>query len=295
MKAILFHGQGSQFKGMGRDVLADFPDYVETASRLLGYSIAELCLHDPANKLRLTQYTQPALYVVNALEYFKLQDTHGRDFRPDYFAGHSLGEFNALLAAGAFDFETGLRLVQKRGELMSAVHGGGMAAILGPRIEELRPLLLEWRLGDIDVANLNTPTQHVLSGTSEAIAEAVKRFTGRPQTRCALLNVSAAFHSRHMKPARDIFAGAMHDVSFRTLTAKVIANATARPYEQEAIGETLASQIASPVRWAESMRYLMGQEVEDFVEVGNNGKSFSGDVLTKMVAEIKNSQAPLFA
>jgi trans-AT polyketide synthase/acyltransferase/oxidoreductase domain-containing protein len=293
MQAVLFHGQGAQYKGMGKDVFPACPEYVETASQVLGYSLRDLCLEDPMNRLRLTQYTQPALYVVNALEHFKLVEASG-GVRSDYYAGHSLGEFNALLAAGAFDFQTGLRLVQKRGELMGAANGGGMAAILGPRIEEVVHCLKEWRLDDIDVANLNTPTQHVIAGTAAAIAEAAKKFSSLPDTRCAPLNVSAAFHSRHMLPAQGVFAEFMRSISFNALTTHVIANATARPYEQGQVAQTLASQIAGTVRWAESIRYLMGQGVEAFIEVGNNGKNFGGNVLTKMVEEIKKKEVQLF-
>lgn len=293
MQAVLFHGQGSQYKGMGKDVFPDYPEYVEIASQVLGYSIEELCLEDPGNRLRLTQYTQPALYVVNALEYFKLSGESG-GLRPAYYAGHSLGEFNALLAAGAFDFQTGLQLVQKRGELMGAANGGGMAAILGLRVEELAHWLKEWALDGIDIANLNTPTQHVIAGTAAAMAEATAQFGNVPGARCAPLNVSAAFHSRHMKPAQNVFADFMCNYSFNDLAVPVIANATARPYVQGQVPQTLASQIAGTVRWAEGIRYMMGQGVEVFLEVGNNGKSFGANVLTKMVDEIKKKETLLF-
>ncbi len=294
MKAVLFHGQGSQFKGMGKDLFAAYPEYADIASGLLGYSITELCLNDEGGRLRQTQYTQPALYVVNALEYLRMADAAGGTPRPDWFAGHSLGEFNALLAAGAFDFATGLRLVQKRGELMAAANGGGMAAILGLRAEELDDLLQRWELRDIDVANFNTPTQHVIAGSAEAIARAGQRFGEHPGVRFATLNVSAAFHSRHMKTAQQVFADFMREVSFGPLATPVVANATARPYEDGAVAGTLALQIASPVRWSDSIRWLLGQGVDDFAEAGNDGKAFGGNVLTKMVDAIKKSEAPLF-
>ena len=294
MKAVLFHGQGSQFKGMGKDLFAAYPEYADIASSLLGYSIADLCLNDDGQRLRQTQYTQPALYVVNALEYLRMAEASGGTLRPAWFAGHSLGEFNALLAAGAFDFATGLRLVQKRGELMAAANGGGMAAVLGLRAEELEELLRRWALDGIDIANLNTPTQHVIAGSAEAIAQAAQRFADHPGVRFAGLNVSAAFHSRHMKTAQQVFADFMRGIAFQPLATPVVANATARPYEAGAVADTLALQIASPVRWSDSIRWLLGQGVDDFVEAGNDGK-FGSNVLTKMVDAIKKSEAPLFA
>ena len=129
MLAYVFPGQGSQVVGMGKDLFDEFKEYVDAADEILGYSIKELCLEDPNGVLGLTQYTQPALYVVNALTYLKEVKTTG--VKPDFVAGHSLGEYDALFAAGVFDFATGLKLVQKRGELMSQAKGGGMAAVLG--------------------------------------------------------------------------------------------------------------------------------------------------------------------
>src|SRR5262245_41129871 len=125
MATYVFPGQGSQHKGMGKDLFSRYPGVVAVADGVLGYSIKELCLDDPKGSLRETQFTQPALYVVNALTWYHMLET--RKTLPNYVAGHSLGEYNALLAAEVFDFETGLRLVQKRGELMAKVKGGGMA------------------------------------------------------------------------------------------------------------------------------------------------------------------------
>src|SRR6516162_2607290 len=129
MTAFLFPGQGSQRKGMGSTLFEEFQEVTARADEILGYSIKELCLHDPHQQLGQTQFTQPALYVVNALSYLKKMKDGSKV--PTYLAGHSLGEYNALFAAGVFDFETGLRLVKKRGELMSQATGGGMAAVIG--------------------------------------------------------------------------------------------------------------------------------------------------------------------
>ncbi|RUL78906.1 ACP S-malonyltransferase [Dyella choica] len=288
-KVILFPGQGSQFKGMGRELFPLFPSQVRQASEILGYSLEELCLADPNGCLSQTQYTQPALYVVNAMHYLR-KYPHSRagevPAHADFLAGHSLGEYNALWAAGVFSFETGLRLVKKRGELMSAVHGGGMAAVIGVSALEVQALLERYGFGEIDVANFNAPKQTVIAGEKLQLAAAVECFAAM-NIRCVMLNVSAAFHSRHVRPLQTDFAAFLGQFSFAPLSVPVIANATARPYDGERIAETLAMQIASPVHWVDSIRYLMGRGVTEFEEIG-------ASVLSKMVADIKASETPLF-
>ena len=174
MKTFLFPGQGSQAKGMGGRPLFDkYPEWVAGADRILGYSIAELCLDDPRRELHRTQFTQPAIFVVNALSGLDRIAQHGR---PDFVAGHSLGEFNALLLAGCFDFETGLQLVRRRAELMGQAAEGGMAALLNTPADTLRAVLDDNGLDQIDIANFNTPKQIVISGARHQIAEAQKHF-----------------------------------------------------------------------------------------------------------------------
>ena len=286
MKAIIFPGQGSQFKGMGKDLFPLFPDLVKSATEILGYSIEDLCLNDPEGHLSQTQYTQPALYVVNALHYFRQRDLHGGEHSaPDFLAGHSLGEYNALLAAGAFSFETGLRLVKRRGELMGAAKGGGMAAVLGVPVSEVKSVLDQHGMDQIDIANFNAPTQTVIAGEKDAVARAVDLFTQR-NLRCVTLNVSAAFHSRHMAPAQAEFAQFLRAFSFETPRITVIANATARPYDASRIADMLARQIASPVQWVDSIRYLMGRGDVEFQEIGVG-------VLSRMVQEIKAKETPI--
>jgi trans-AT polyketide synthase/acyltransferase/oxidoreductase domain-containing protein len=285
MKAIIFPGQGSQFKGMGKDLFPLFPDEVRQASEILGYSIEDLCVNDSQGLLSQTQYTQPALFVVNALHHYRQRQLHG-DAAPDFFAGHSLGEYNALLAAGVFSFDTGVRLVQKRGELMGKASGGGMAAVLGVPASEVRALLDEHGLTAIDIANFNTPTQTVIAGDKEALAIASELFAAK-NLRCVTLNVSAPFHSRHMQPAHVEFADFLGQFTFDAPAVTVIANATARPYEGSRIAETLARQIATPVQWVDSIRYVMGKGDIEFHEVG-------ASVLSKMVAEIRRTEAPIF-
>jgi trans-AT polyketide synthase/acyltransferase/oxidoreductase domain-containing protein len=286
MKAIFFPGQGAQFRGMGRELFKAYPSYTQRASDALGYAIDELCLEDKENRLNLTQYTQPALFVVNALGFLRLREEAGAAFHADFFAGHSLGEFNALHAAGAFDFETGVKLVQKRGALMGSANGGGMAAVIGATPEQLQQALAQGGVDGIDLANFNSPTQTVIAGTKQAIASAEKVLNAAG-IRCVMLNVSAAFHSRHMQPARQQFGDFLRQFSYSELKIPVIANATARPYTSSGLVDTLGQQIASPVRWVDSIRYLMGKGSFTFTEIGSN------PVLTKMVKEILATGIPI--
>lgn len=279
MKAIIFPGQGSQFKGMGKELFSLFPEQVKSASDILGYSLEDLCLNDREGLLSQTQYTQPALFAVNALHYYRQRE------RPDFLAGHSLGEYNALLAAGVFSFETGLRLVKKRGQLMGAATGGGMAAVLGISAQEVRAALDARGLDEIDLANINSPTQTVIAGRKEKLAEAAEWFAEK-NIRCVTLNVSAAFHSRHMRAAQAEFAEFLKSFSFAPPEITVLANVTARPYDQDRIAETLAAQIASPVQWVDSIRYALGKGDVEFQEMG-------ASVLSKMVQEIKAKTTPI--
>jgi trans-AT polyketide synthase, acyltransferase and oxidoreductase domains len=283
MKAILFPGQGAQFKGMGRDLFHSYKELTQTASEILGYSIEKLCTDDPENKLWLTQFTQPALYVVNAFGYYRKREESGFDI--DFAAGHSLGEYNALLAADAYNFETGLRLVQKRGDLMGAAKGGAMAAIVGVQADEVKQILNTHRLTTIDLANFNTPTQVVIAGPKDAVF-AVEKICSSKDIRCVILNVSAPFHSRYMKEVQDVFDQFLVGFKFNEPKIPVIANTTARPYQPGSLAKILASQISSSVLWTDSVRYLMGKKCTQFIEIG-------GPVLTKMVEEIRRTQTPI--
>ncbi|MFY0578004.1 ACP S-malonyltransferase [Cystobacter fuscus] len=278
MKTYIFPGQGSQRKGMGGSLFDEFETLTKAADSVLGYSIKTLCLEDPGNELNKTQFTQPALYVVNALSYYKKVRDTGR--KPDFVAGHSLGEFNALLAAECFSFETGLTLVKKRGELMAEASGGGMAAVLNVTEKEIRSILESNRLTSIDLANYNTPSQIVLSGRIEDIKAAQPLFqTGKHLF--VPLNTSGAFHSRYMEPARNEFAAFLRPIAFSELKIPVISNVTARPHENHLVKEYLTKQIVSSVRWSDSVEYLLGYEGMEFEELGH------GDVLTKLVQKIR--------
>lgn len=282
MKTYVFPGQGSQAKGMGDGLFDKYPDLVEKADAILGYSIKELCLSDPRRELGKTQFTQPALYVVNALHYYDKIEKEGAE--PDFVAGHSLGEFNALLAAECFDFEAGLKIVKKRGELMSQAKDGAMAAILNASAEVIENLLKENNLEKIDIANINTFSQIVISGSIEEIGKAEPLFT-KGEMLYYPLNTSGAFHSRFMAPSRDKFLAYLKRFKLSNPKIPVIANVTARPYEADNIIDPLSNQIATGVRWAESMFFLLEHaaekgEVMAIEEVGH------GDVLTKIVAKI---------
>jgi trans-AT polyketide synthase/acyltransferase/oxidoreductase domain-containing protein len=286
MITYVFPGQGSQSKGMGGILFDEFQELTAQADRMLGYSIRELCMDDPKMQLNRTQYTQPALFVVSALSYQKKVTETGK--KPDYVAGHSLGEYNALFAAGAFDFETGLRLVAKRGELMSRATGGGMAAIIGITAEQVMAILKENGFDTIDIANLNSPAQIVISGRKEDIDKVKPVFEANQDVKMfAPLKVSGAFHSRYMSDARREFETILQPVEINSLTIPVISNLHARPYQQAELKQTLAGQIDHSVKWTETIRYLLGIGEMAFEEIG------PGKVLTGLVQRIQKEAEPL--
>ncbi|WP_309896266.1 ACP S-malonyltransferase [Archangium sp.] len=277
MTTFVFPGQGSQKRGMGKELLARFPEWVSRADALLGWRLAEVC-HD--ERLDQTQYTQPVLFVLNALAWLEKREAGGRE--PDHAAGHSLGEYNALFAAGVFDFETGVRLVRRRGELMAQAREGGMAAVVGLSPERIQEVLARCGVDTVDLANDNAPSQQVLSGPRldlERVAPELKAAGAN----VILLKVSAAFHSRYMRPAREAFAEFLRGFSFAPPRFPVISNVEAQPYEGSRIPELLARQIDSSVRWTQSMRYLLGRGEQDFVEVGH------GQVLTNLLKQIRHA------
>lgn len=279
MTVYMFPGQGSQTVGMGENLFDQFPALVKKADEVLGYSIKDLCLHDAEKKLNLTQYTQPALFIVNALTYFhKIQQTQTK---PHYVLGHSLGEYNALLAAEVFDFETGLRIVQERGKLMGEVRGGSMAAVVGLNEEKINDIFGKHHLSEVEIANYNTPTQFVLSGLEEQIKQAAPIFSQVEGCLYIPLKVSGAFHSRHMKPLQASFKEFLRDIQFKAPTLPVIANVNAKPYESQHVSDNLIQQIASPVRWTDSINYLLKLGENDFEEIG------PGKVLSGLLRKIK--------
>jgi len=278
MKTYLFPGQGSQHIGMGENLFDAFPDITATADAILGYSIKELCLKDPNRQLGRTQYTQPALYVVNALAYRQqLKDTGEH---PDFVAGHSLGEYNALESAGVIRFDDGLKLVKKRGELMSTAPKGAMAAIIGLAADRIGDILADNGLA-IDIANYNAHTQTIISGLDADIQKAQTYFE-QEQAMFIPLNVSGAFHSRYMQPIQNEFSQFLDNFTFAAPKIPVIANIHALPYQSDKIAQNLADQLTHSVRWLDSMHFLLQHGDMEFVELG------PGDVLTKLISSIKN-------
>ena len=283
MKVYIFPGQGSQARGMGEKLFDRFPELVDNADEILGYSIRELCLFDEEKKLGKTQYTQPALYVVNALSYYAKQENG--ESKPDFLAGHSLGEFSALLAAECYSFETGLKLVKKRGELMSKAHEGAMAAVLNVTLSEVEARLKSNKLMGIDIANYNSRTQIVLSGLAEEIRKAEAIFQNG-DVKFYPLNTAGAFHSRFMRDSAKQFSSYLGQFKFSAPAIPVISNVTANIYDVNSIAQYLSNQMVSQVRWYESITYLLERanlESADvfFEEVGH------GDVLSKIVSRIQ--------
>ncbi len=266
---------------MGAALFDRFPDWTADADRILGYSIRDLCVNDPRGELGTTAFTQPALFVVNAMTYrARIED--GKPV-PAFFAGHSLGEYNALAAAGAFAFEDGVRMVQRRGALMGRVTGGGMAAVIGLDPDRIREVLAGAEPGSrVDVANFNSFEQTVLAGRTEDLAALQPAFEAAGARALLPLKVSAPFHSRYMQEAMREFAAFLDGFAFAPPAVPVISNVTAAPYEPSSVRDTLARQIGHAVRWLDSIRYMIDRGVTEFEEVG------PGRVLAKLVAQIKD-------
>lgn len=288
MKTFMFPGQGSQFRGMGGKLFGEFRELSQEADDILGYSVKTLCLEDPRRELNKTQFTQPALYVVNALYYLRRIAEHGD--KPQYVVGHSLGEFNALFAAECFGFATGLKLVSMRGQVMSQAPSGAMAAIVNASKVRVETLLREHGLVLLDLANHNTPSQIVISGPREDITAAQTLFQTGP-IQYHPLNTSGAFHSRLMRPAGNDFEHYLRTFQLSRLKIPVVANTTARPYEDDDIADGLSRQISSMVRWSESIQYLMAlpgahPDGMQFEELG------PGNVLSRLLQTIKHQTTP---
>lgn len=281
MIAYIFPGQGSQSKGMGESLFDQFKEYTAKADKILGYSIKDLCLNDSNNQINQTQYSQPAIYVVNALHYLKrISETAEQ---PEFVAGHSLGEYNALLAAEAFDFETGLKLVKKRGEIMAKAKNGGMAAIIGLQESEIKTVLNNGYLFNIDIVNYNAPGQIVISGEKKDIEAAEEHFENYGNGQYIQLNVSGAFHSRFMNNSYLEFSEFINKFNFSELKCQVISNLQAKPYGSE-IGNMLAQQINHPVKWSESMEYILNTGEVELIEIGHS------KTLTNLLRKIKSAR-----
>jgi [acyl-carrier-protein] S-malonyltransferase len=283
--AFLFPGQGSQFAGMGRTLADAHPEAArvfEEADDALGFAISRLCFEGPEADLKLTENTQPALLTVSVAAH-RVLDSKG--LTPDYVAGHSLGEYSALVAAGSLPFADALRLVRKRGRYMQeAVPAGvgAMAAVLKLPEGKLDAILAEAAQGEIvTAANLNTPDQVVIAGHAGAVNRAMELAKAAGARRAVLLPVSAPFHCPLMKPAQERLKPDLDASPFRDLSMPLVNNWQAREIRTGAEArEGLFQQVPNPVRWSDSVALLASRGVTQFIEVG------AGSVLTGLLRSI---------
>ncbi|MYL19160.1 ACP S-malonyltransferase [Halobacillus litoralis] len=278
--AVVFPGQGSQEVGMGRAMYEAYPSVKELfdrADEVLGYSLTSLMFEGPAEELTKTENAQPAL-LLNSIAIQQVLTEEG--VTPDMTAGHSLGEYSALTAAGALDPLEAVQLVHIRGKLMEEAYPTGkgtMAAVLGLSQEEIEDILTGFD-GDkaVDLANINCPGQIVISGTKEGVEAAGEQLKEKGAKRVLPLNVSGPFHSRLMEPASEEFAGHLNDRTIRDASIPVYANVSAEAVtEAETIERLLVEQLYSPVRFQQILEAFVEEEVDAIVEVGQ-GKVLSG-------------------
>ncbi|PLX92512.1 MAG: [acyl-carrier-protein] S-malonyltransferase [Desulfuromonas sp.] len=289
--AFVFPGQGAQHPGMGKEFADSFAiarQTFEEANDALGFDLAGLCFDGPEEDLRLTANTQPAILATSVVALRVLRQECG--LSADYTAGHSLGEYSALVCAGALDFADALRTVRQRGTFMQEavpVGTGAMAAMLSIDAAELAAICEEAAQGEVVApANFNSPGQIVIAGHSDAVNRAIVLAKERGYRKAMLLPVSAPFHCPLMQPAADRLAEVLGGVSLSTLTMPVVSNVEATPnQEAERVKDLLVAQVCAPVRWEESVKKMLELEVEKFVEIGP-GKVLSG--LVKRIAKGTN-------
>ena len=288
--AFVFPGQGSQAVGMGRDLYEQEPAVralFDEADAALGIPLAQMCFEGPREELTATEHAQPALLATSVALLIGL--ACGADPLPfvtrhaSFVAGHSLGEYTALVAARALDFPTALRLVRQRGELMADSHAGIMAAIIGMDEKPLETICSEVSVDGarVVIANYNSPGQLVISGSQVAVEHALVLAKERGAKRVQLLKVSAAFHSPLMREAAARLAPAIGEARIADACVPVMANVTAEPLTSaEAIRRELVVQVTAPVRWITSVQRMVAQGVDTFVEIG------PGSVLTRLIKRI---------
>ncbi|HEV3486148.1 MAG TPA: ACP S-malonyltransferase [Vicinamibacterales bacterium] len=284
--AFVFPGQGSQYAGMGKDVAEKYPAakrVFDDIDASLGYSISRLCFEGPDEQLKLTENTQPAILAVSSAIHAVLEE-HGAA-RRDLVAGHSLGEYSAIVSVGGPTPAEAAKIVHMRGRFMQEavpVGTGGMAALIGPSVEDARAICEEAAQDEVvSVANINAPGQIVIAGTKDGVDRAIAVAKSRGVRRALPLPVSAPFHCELMKPAEERLRPVLEQANFHDLWVSLVSNVDASPIgTATAVRNALLRQVASPVRWVESVQRMVAMGVKRFVEVG------PGNVLTGLIKRI---------
>ena len=284
--AFVFPGQGSQYAGMGRDLFQAYPEARRIFHEIddaLGVEISKLCFEGPEEQLKLTENTQPAILAVSSAIHAVLEE-HGAT-RRDLVAGHSLGEYSAIVSVGGLTAAEAAKIVHLRGKFMQEavpVGTGGMAALIGPTVDEVRAVCEEAAEGEVlSVANINAPGQVVIAGTKSAIERAIAVAKSRGIRKALPLPVSAPFHCELMRPAEERLRPILDEANFKDLWYSLISNVDASPIgTATAVRNALLRQVASPVRWVESVEKMVAMGVRRFVEIG------PGAVLTGMIKRI---------
>jgi [acyl-carrier-protein] S-malonyltransferase len=282
MKAYIFPGQGAQFEGMGKDLYeksAEAKEMFEKANEILGFNITEIMFNGTAEDLKQTRVTQPAIFLHSVISAKLLGD----EFKPEMVAGHSLGEFSALVAAQSLSFEDGLKLVYQRAMAMQEaceIQPSTMAAVLGLE-DALVEEICAATSGIVVAANYNCPGQLVISGSVEAVNQACETMIERGAKRALLLPVGGAFHSPFMEPAREKLANAIMETLFKEPICPIYQNAVAKAvFDKDIIKQNLIAQLTAPVRWTQSIQQMIADGGDLFVEVG------PGKVLTGLMRSI---------
>jgi len=279
--AYVFPGQGSQSPGMGKDLAEKFPaakQVFEEADDALGFALSQLCFNGPAEDLQLTENTQPAILTTSVAA---LRAIESEGFpKAEFVAGHSLGEYSALVAAGSLSLTDAVNTVRARGQYMQEavpVGTGAMAAILGSDLETVNAVCAEAAQGQVcSAANINSPGQIVIAGDAAAIDRAIEMVKARGAKRAVKLNVSAPFHCALMKPAQDRLAADLNELRFNDLATPVVTNVDAKAIKTgDEARDSLIRQVSQPVRWLESVEFLSNHGVQTFIEIGP-GKVLSG-------------------